>query len=350
MAITTAIQATGRAKIMVVPRRLPRRRARTSPAAPRRGTRRTTSSSRPYNDLAGDAAADREHATSSPPSWSSRCSVRAAASPPTPEFLAALFDAARARRRGLHRRRGDDVAPRSLAGWLAPARRRRPTSPPSASTSAAASRSARSVARPSCSTSSTPRPAGPASSATPARSTTTSPPWRPGASCSARSSPRTWPRRTRHAARRSAANVAAVLGRSPLPVSVTGYGSMMTMPRARPCRRPTRPRRCDRDDVLQELIFLGLYERGVYTAPRGMINVEPAAHRRPAGRGSRCARRRARRAGGHAGALGELGREVEDREELRVAGEARDAGDPFPGGREDHDPVGAERLAGDSCT
>jgi hypothetical protein len=25
--------------------------------------------------------------------------------------------------------------------------------------------------------------------------------------------------------------------------------------------------------VLQELLFLGLYERGVYTAPRGMINL-----------------------------------------------------------------------------
>jgi glutamate-1-semialdehyde aminotransferase len=28
-----------------------------------------------------------------------------------------------------------------------------------------------------------------------------------------------------------------------------------------------------RDPALQELLFLGLYERGIYTAPRGMVNM-----------------------------------------------------------------------------
>jgi glutamate-1-semialdehyde aminotransferase len=32
----------------------------------------------------------------------------------------------------------------------------------------------------------------------------------------------------------------------------------------------------DRDATLQELIFLGLLQRGIYTAPRGMINLSLA--------------------------------------------------------------------------
>jgi glutamate-1-semialdehyde 2,1-aminomutase len=53
--------------------------------------------------------------------------------------------------------------------------------------------------------------------------------------------------------------VAQVLGRHSLPVSVTGYGSMMAL-------------HADTAE-LQELLFLGLYLRRVYTAPRGMINL-----------------------------------------------------------------------------
>jgi glutamate-1-semialdehyde 2,1-aminomutase len=66
--------------------------------------------------------------------------------------------------------------------------------------------------------------------------------------------------------------VAAVLERSPLPVSVSGFGSSMTVHAL-----ATPPRNGEeaavRDAVLQELLFLNLYARGVYTAPRGMINL-----------------------------------------------------------------------------
>jgi hypothetical protein len=40
---------------------------------------------------------------------------------------------------------------------------------------------------------------------------------------------------------------------------VTGYGSMLALHADTP--------------ELQELLFLGLYLRGIYTAPRGMINL-----------------------------------------------------------------------------
>jgi glutamate-1-semialdehyde 2,1-aminomutase len=53
--------------------------------------------------------------------------------------------------------------------------------------------------------------------------------------------------------------VAEVLARHSLPVTVTGYGSMLTL-------------HADTAE-LQELLFLGLYLRGIYTAPRGMINL-----------------------------------------------------------------------------
>jgi glutamate-1-semialdehyde 2,1-aminomutase len=64
-----------------------------------------------------------------------------------------------------------------------------------------------------------------------------------------------------HSARgdRFRADVAAVLERHPLPVTVTGYGSMLALHGDTP--------------ELQELVFLGLYERGIYIAPRGMINL-----------------------------------------------------------------------------
>jgi glutamate-1-semialdehyde 2,1-aminomutase len=64
-----------------------------------------------------------------------------------------------------------------------------------------------------------------------------------------------------HTARgeRFRADVAAVLERHSLPVAVTGYGSMLALHGDTP--------------ELQELLFLGLYLRGIYTAPRGMINL-----------------------------------------------------------------------------
>ena len=54
-------------------------------------------------------------------------------------------------------------------------------------------------------------------------------------------------------------DVAAVLERHPLPVTVTGYGSMLALHAE--------------SAELQELLFLGLYLRGIYTAPRGMVNL-----------------------------------------------------------------------------
>ena len=64
-----------------------------------------------------------------------------------------------------------------------------------------------------------------------------------------------------HTARgeRFRADVAGVLARHALPVTVTGYGSMLALHGDTP--------------ELQELLFLGLYLRGVYTAPRGMVNL-----------------------------------------------------------------------------
>jgi glutamate-1-semialdehyde aminotransferase len=55
------------------------------------------------------------------------------------------------------------------------------------------------------------------------------------------------------------AGVEDVLARHALPIAVTGYGSMLAL------HAPEPP--------LQELLFLGLYGRGIYTAPRGMINL-----------------------------------------------------------------------------
>jgi glutamate-1-semialdehyde 2,1-aminomutase len=66
--------------------------------------------------------------------------------------------------------------------------------------------------------------------------------------------------------------IAAVLGRHPLPVSVCGYGSTMTV-HALATPPTDGASAADADAALQELLFLGLYERGVYTATRGMINL-----------------------------------------------------------------------------
>lgn len=68
------------------------------------------------------------------------------------------------------------------------------------------------------------------------------------------------------------ASVAGVLGRHRLAVSVSGYGSMMALHALpEPPRTPDDVAR--RDPHLQELLFLGLLERGVYTAARGMVNL-----------------------------------------------------------------------------
>jgi glutamate-1-semialdehyde 2,1-aminomutase len=62
-----------------------------------------------------------------------------------------------------------------------------------------------------------------------------------------------------HTARgeRFRAGVAEVLARHDLPVTVSGYGSMLAL----------------HAGDLRELLLLGLYRRGFYTAPRGMINL-----------------------------------------------------------------------------
>ncbi len=68
------------------------------------------------------------------------------------------------------------------------------------------------------------------------------------------------------------ASVATVMARSSLPVCVSGYGSMMSL-HALP-EPPLNARDVsNRDSVLQELLFLGLLERGVYSAARGMMNL-----------------------------------------------------------------------------
>jgi glutamate-1-semialdehyde 2,1-aminomutase len=68
------------------------------------------------------------------------------------------------------------------------------------------------------------------------------------------------------------ADIAAVLARHELPVSITGYGSMMVLHAC--ATPPTTPHQADaRDAALQELLYFGLLERGVYTAARGMINL-----------------------------------------------------------------------------
>ncbi|MCX6519484.1 MAG: aminotransferase class III-fold pyridoxal phosphate-dependent enzyme [Actinobacteria bacterium] len=66
--------------------------------------------------------------------------------------------------------------------------------------------------------------------------------------------------------------LAAVCAKHPLPMSVSGFGSMMSLHAT--ATVPTNVQEAfARDHVLQELVFLGLLERGVYTAFRGMVNV-----------------------------------------------------------------------------
>jgi glutamate-1-semialdehyde 2,1-aminomutase len=77
-----------------------------------------------------------------------------------------------------------------------------------------------------------------------------------------------------HTARgeRFRAGVGEVVGRHRLPVSVSGYGSMLAL-HALPAAPVDGAESARRDLALQELLFLGLYERGIYTAPRGMVNL-----------------------------------------------------------------------------
>jgi glutamate-1-semialdehyde 2,1-aminomutase len=77
-----------------------------------------------------------------------------------------------------------------------------------------------------------------------------------------------------HTARgeRFRADVAEVIGRHRLPVSVSGYGSMLAL-HALPSAPADGAESARRDPALQELLFLGLYERGTYAAPRGMVNL-----------------------------------------------------------------------------
>lgn len=67
-------------------------------------------------------------------------------------------------------------------------------------------------------------------------------------------------------------SVAAVLARHELPVSVSGFGSMMSL---HALNKPPRTANdvAHRDNTLQELLFFELLERGVYTATRGMMNL-----------------------------------------------------------------------------
>lgn len=63
-----------------------------------------------------------------------------------------------------------------------------------------------------------------------------------------------------------------MLARSNLPVCVSGFGSMMSLHAlAAPPRNAHDVAK--RDVTLQELLFLGLLERGVYSATRGMMNL-----------------------------------------------------------------------------
>jgi glutamate-1-semialdehyde 2,1-aminomutase len=80
-----------------------------------------------------------------------------------------------------------------------------------------------------------------------------------------------------HTARgeRFRAEVADVLARHPLPLSVSGYGSSMTI-HARATAPTDAAEVAERDSGLQELVFLGLYARRFHMAPRGMINLSLA--------------------------------------------------------------------------
>lgn len=66
--------------------------------------------------------------------------------------------------------------------------------------------------------------------------------------------------------------VSGVLSKHSLPMSITGFGSMMSLHAS--AEPPTNIFGvAKRDNVLQELVYLGLLNRGIYTAARGMMNL-----------------------------------------------------------------------------
>ena len=68
------------------------------------------------------------------------------------------------------------------------------------------------------------------------------------------------------------ARVDDVLHQHKLPLTITGFGSMNAV-HALPHRPQNGADLSERDPVLQEALFLALLQRGVYTAPRGSINL-----------------------------------------------------------------------------
>jgi glutamate-1-semialdehyde 2,1-aminomutase len=68
------------------------------------------------------------------------------------------------------------------------------------------------------------------------------------------------------------ARVVEVIGSHAVPVSATGVGSTMSLHALAAAPRDG-AEAARRDEHLQELVFLGLYQRGVYLAARGMINL-----------------------------------------------------------------------------
>ena len=68
------------------------------------------------------------------------------------------------------------------------------------------------------------------------------------------------------------ANVAEVLRRYRLPLCISGSGTMMAIHARAECPIDGETA-ADKDAALQEILFLGLLQRGYYIAPRGMINL-----------------------------------------------------------------------------
>jgi glutamate-1-semialdehyde 2,1-aminomutase len=68
------------------------------------------------------------------------------------------------------------------------------------------------------------------------------------------------------------ARIDDVLHQHKLPLTITGFGSMNAV-HALPHRPQNGADLLERDPVLQEALFLALLQRGVYTAPRGSLNL-----------------------------------------------------------------------------
>ena len=79
------------------------------------------------------------------------------------------------------------------------------------------------------------------------------------------------PRRTRRVASASARRWRRCSGATRSGSGSRGAARCLRSTPSRPLRwtAPSRPA----DPALQELLFLGLYRRGIYTAPRGMVNL-----------------------------------------------------------------------------